>query len=77
MQGQEKRTLHDVLLEAMRTRARVRLIGAPMTILSEGFISGVGDNLIVIKHQEREEPDEFILESAVIKVQLLRDNRAL
>ncbi len=68
-------TLRDVLLDAAQKEIRVRLIGPPNTILAEGFVAFVSDEIVGVKHQLKEDVDEFILIHNIIKVQILGESR--
>lgn len=73
----KQKTLHDVLVELVGSGKRVRLMSSPMSILAEGFIAFVGNGMVAIKHQEKEEADEFVLESQIIKIQILGEYRQM
>ncbi len=66
-----KKTLREVLEKASQTQTRVRFYGANMIILAEGVVAYVGDNIVAVKHQSDKEPDEFIVQSAIIKIQFI------
>ncbi|MFW9908490.1 MAG: hypothetical protein ACFFEF_07935 [Candidatus Thorarchaeota archaeon] len=67
-------TLRNVLLKAAQEKTRVRLIGPPNTILSEGFVDFIGNGIVGMKHRISEEPDEFIVISSIIKIQMIGES---
>ncbi len=67
-------TLRNVLVQASKEKIRVRLIGPPNVILSEGFVDFIGNGIVGMKHQENEDADEFILICHIIKIQMLGDS---
>ncbi len=67
-------TLRNVLLKAAKEKIRVRLVGPPNTILSEGFVDFIGNGIVGMKHQVSEEADEFIVTCNIIKVQMIGES---
>lgn len=67
-------TLRNVLLNAAKEEIRIRLIGPPNVILSEGYVDFIGNGIVGMKHQLSEEADEFILICHIIKVQIIGES---
>jgi len=67
-------TLRNILVKAAHEKVRVRLIGPPNVILSEGFVAYIGNGIVAMKHQISEEADEFILMGNIIKLQYVGDS---
>ena len=68
-------TLRTILLEAAKSGERLRFYSHGMTILAEGIIDFVGDDIIGIRHHNKENADEFLLTECLVKVQVLGEYR--
>ena len=64
-----------VLLDAAKRGKTVRFFSHTGSILAEGIIADVGENVVALKHRGETEPDEFLLMSAIVKVQLIPEPR--
>ncbi len=70
-ESRKKETLSDVLQIAAEKKQRIRFYGANMVILAEGIIEYVGDGVVAVRHSDDQSADEFIVKSAIIKIQYL------
>ena len=68
-------TLRTILIEAAKSGDRLRFYSHGMTILAEGFVAFVGDDVVGIRHHDKEEADEFVLIECITKVQVLGEYR--
>ena len=68
-------TLRSVLLEAAESGERFRFYGAGMIILAEGIVAFVGDDIVGIRHYDKEKADEFVVMDCITKVQVLGEYR--
>ncbi|MFX1261725.1 MAG: hypothetical protein ACFFAZ_06540 [Promethearchaeota archaeon] len=68
-------TLRTILIEAAKSGKRLRFYGHGMTILAEGFIDFVGDEIVGIRHHEGKEADEFVRTDCLTKIQVLEEYR--
>ena len=64
-------TLRSILIEAAKSGVRVRFFGPHMTILAEAQVEFVGKDVVGLRHHAKEEADEFLTISNIIKVQVL------
>jgi hypothetical protein len=64
-------TLRTVLIEAAKSGDRLRFYSHGMTILAEGIVDFVGDDFVAIRHQDKDQADEFVLIECITKVQVL------
>jgi len=71
MTTEKKITLKSILKNAADEKQRIRLFGSPMSIVAEGFICEVGEDVVAIAHKQDREADEYVLIDAIIKVQKL------
>jgi len=70
-------TFDDILAEAAGSNARVRIYGRSMTIIAEGLVSFVGDNVVGIKHQEKGVATEFLRKDCIVKIQMLGEQEVI
>jgi hypothetical protein len=68
-------TLRTILIEAAKSGDRLRFYSHGMTIIAEGFVAFVGDDVVGIRHHDKEEADEFVLIECITKVQILGEYR--
>ena len=68
-------TLRTILIEAAESKDRLRFYSHGMTILAEGFVDFEGDDIVAIRHHDKDEADEFVLIECITKVQVLGEYR--
>ncbi len=66
-------SLKTILTNAARDAQRVRLIGAPLVIIADGYVTYVSREIVALSNEKDSEPNEFVNLADVIKVQLLPD----
>ncbi|MHA2300873.1 MAG: hypothetical protein ACXACD_07950 [Candidatus Thorarchaeota archaeon] len=67
-------TLRTILIEAAKSGDRLRFYSHGMTILAEG-IEFVGDDIIGIRHHDKDKAEEYVLIECITKVQVLGEYR--
>ncbi|MFW9966353.1 MAG: hypothetical protein ACFFEA_04300 [Candidatus Thorarchaeota archaeon] len=67
--------LRTILIDAAKSGERIRFYSHGMTILAEGIVDFVGDDIVAIRHHGKEKPEEYILTECVTKVQVLEEYR--
>jgi hypothetical protein len=68
-------TLRTILIEAAKSGDRLRFYSHGMTILAEGIIEFVGDDIIGIRHHDKDKAEEYVLIECITKVQVLGEYR--
>ncbi|MFW9913489.1 MAG: hypothetical protein ACFFEU_13510 [Candidatus Thorarchaeota archaeon] len=68
-------TLRTILIEAAKSGDRLRFYSHGMIILAEGIVDFVGDDIVGIRHQDKDQADEFVLIECITKVQVLGEYR--
>ncbi len=68
------RSLESVLRWSKDTGKKLRFFGHAMVILAEALVAEVGDDIVALKHQEKEEPSEFLVMSEIVKTQILGES---
>jgi hypothetical protein len=72
---QKDYTLRSILQDALKKGERLRFYGPGMMIVAEGKIAFVGKEVVALKHNDGDEPDEFVNLDCIIKVQVLGEYR--
>ena len=68
-------TLRSVLIDAAKSKERIRFFGPGMMIVAEGQIAFVGKDIVGVKHGKTEDADEFVCIECIIKLQTLGEYR--
>ena len=68
-------TLRTILIDAAKSKDRLRFYSHGMTILAEGIVDFVGDDIVGIRHHDKDDADEFVLIECITKVQVLGEYR--
>ena len=63
------------MIEAAKSGDRLRFYSHGMTILAEGIVDFVGDDIVGIRHHDKDDADEFVLIECITKVQVLGEYR--
>jgi hypothetical protein len=72
---QKDYTLRSILQDAAKSGERLRFYGPGMMIVAEGRIAFVGKEIVALKHNEGDKPDEYVNLECIIKVQVLGEYR--
>jgi hypothetical protein len=68
-------TLRTILIDAAKSGDRLRFYSHGMTILAEGIVDFVGEDIVGIRHHDKDEAEEFVLIECITKVQVLGEYR--
>ncbi|MHA2005547.1 MAG: hypothetical protein ACW975_09760 [Candidatus Thorarchaeota archaeon] len=68
-------TLRTILIEAAKSGDRLRFYSHGMAILAEGIVVFVGDDIVGIRHHDKDEAGEYVLIECITKVQVLGEYR--
>ncbi|NWF95906.1 MAG: hypothetical protein HXY34_07155 [Candidatus Thorarchaeota archaeon] len=69
--GERDHNLRTVLLDAAKRNKTVRFFGPTGVVLAEGMVAHVGENVVAVKQTDDAEPDQFLLISAIVKIQFI------